>query len=139
MEEEEKELQEKIIAHRLIEARIEGLLKQREAFIKSLVEIEESIKGIDELKKKGENVLFSLGSQTYIPCKIIEKDKIIVEVGANVAIEKSLEEGKQILEKRKLEVEKAIANIENAINQLSSGLKDLSDEIGEMLKKRKAG
>jgi|YelNatPaOPRAMG01_1025707.scaffolds.fasta_scaffold02674_21 prefoldin alpha subunit len=136
--EEEKELQEKILAHRLIEARIEGLLKQRETFIKNLVEIEESIKGIEELKKKGEDVLFSLGSQTYIPCKIVEKDKIIVEVGANVAIEKSLEEGKQILQKRKEEIEKAVEEIENTINQLSAGLKDLGEEIGEMLRKKKA-
>jgi len=102
------------------------------------VEIEESIKGIEELKKKGEDVLFSLGSQTYIPCKIIEKDKIIVEVGANVAIEKSLEEGKQILQKRKEEIEKAVEEIENTINQLSAGLKDLGEEIGEMLRKKKA-
>jgi prefoldin alpha subunit len=137
--EEEKDLQEKILAHRLIEARIEGLLRERETLIKSLLEIGESIKGIEELKKKGEDVLFSLGSQTYVPCKIVEKDKIIVEVGANVAIEKSLEEGKKILEKRKEEMEKAIANIESAINQLSSGLKDLSEEIREMIEKRKAG
>jgi prefoldin alpha subunit len=137
--EEEKDLQEKILAHRLIEARIEGLLRERETLIKSLLEIGESIKGIEELKKKGEDVLFSLGSQTYVPCKIVEKDKIIVEVGANVAIEKSLEEGRKILEKRKEEMEKAIANIESAINQLSSSLKDLSEEIREMIEKRKAG
>lgn len=135
---EEKELQEKIIAHRLIEAKIEGLLKQREVLIKSLMEIEESINGIKELEKKGEDVLFSLGSQTYIPCKIVEKDKIIVEVGANVAIEKSLEEGRQILEKRKEEISKSIASIEAAINQLSSGLKELGEDIRKMMEKRKA-
>jgi len=136
---EEKELQEKIIIHRLIEARIESLLKQREVLIKSLMEIEGSIKGIEELKDKDDEVLFSLGSQTYIPCKIVEKDRIIVEVGADVAIEKSLEEGKQILQKRKEEVEKSIANIEAVINQFSSGLKELREEIRKMMEERKAG
>ncbi|MEM5879017.1 MAG: prefoldin subunit alpha [Candidatus Aenigmatarchaeota archaeon] len=136
---DERELQEKIMIHRLIEAKIESLLKQREALIKSLMEIEESINGIEELKNKGDDVLFSLGSQTYIPCKIVEKDKIIVEVGANVAIEKSLEEGKQILQKRKEELSQSIANIEAAINQFSSGLKELGEEIRKMMEERKAG
>ncbi|MEM5854784.1 MAG: prefoldin subunit alpha [Candidatus Aenigmatarchaeota archaeon] len=136
---DERELQEKIMIHRLIEAKIESLLKQREALIKSLMEIEESINGIEELKNKGDDVLFSLGSQTYIPCKIVEKDKIIVEVGANVAIEKSLEEGKQILQKRKEELSQSIANIEAAINQFSSGLKELREEIRKMMEERKAG
>jgi prefoldin alpha subunit len=137
--EEEKELQEKILAHRLIEARIEGLLKQRENLMRGLMEIEETIDGINELEKKGEDVLFSLGSQTYIPSKIVEKDKIIVEIGANIALEKNLKDGKQILEKRMEKIESSLASIESAINQLSSGLKDLGEEIREMVNKRKAG
>ncbi|MEM5773039.1 MAG: prefoldin subunit alpha [Candidatus Aenigmatarchaeota archaeon] len=135
---DEKELQEKILAHRFIEARIEGLLKQRESLLQALMEVEETIRGIEELEKKNEDFLFSLGSQTYIPCKIVEKNKIIVEIGANVAIEKSLEEGKQILKKRKEELAKSIASIEATINQLSSGLKELGEEIRKMLEERKA-
>jgi prefoldin alpha subunit len=137
--EEDKELQEKILAHRLIEVRIEGLLRQRESLLKGLAEIEETIDGIEELKKKGEDVLFSLGSQTYIPSKIVEKNKMIVEIGANVAIEKDLEGGRKILEKRKEKIEKSIANIESAINQLSFGLRDLGKEIKEIINKRKVG
>ncbi|MEM5852780.1 MAG: prefoldin subunit alpha [Candidatus Aenigmatarchaeota archaeon] len=135
---EEKELQEKVLAHKVIEARIEELLKQREILLKNLAEIEETIEGIEELKEKND-VLFSLGSQTYIPCKVVEKDKIIVEIGADVAIEKNLEEGKKILEKRKEEISRSIANIEAAISQLSSGLKELGKEIRELIDKRKAG
>ncbi|MEM5829386.1 MAG: prefoldin subunit alpha [Candidatus Aenigmatarchaeota archaeon] len=136
---EEKDLQKKIIAYRLIEARIGGLLKQREILLNGLMEIEESIAGIEELKKKGDDILFSLGSQTYIPCQISKKDKIIVEIGAGVAIEKSLEDGKQILKKRKEDIEKSIASIEVVINQLSSKLKELEEEIGKIVEKRKAG
>ncbi|MEM5766613.1 MAG: prefoldin subunit alpha [Candidatus Aenigmatarchaeota archaeon] len=134
---EEKELQEKIIVYRLMEAKLESLMKQRENLINSLMEIEESIAGIEELKDKGGDIIFSLGSQTYIPCQIVKKDKIIVEVGANVAIEKSLEEGKQILKKRKDDVEKSIVSIEAVINQLSSQLKELNKEIRDIVEKRK--
>lgn len=134
---EEKELQEKVLAHRLIEARIESLLRQRGSLLQALMEIEETIKGIEELEKENEDFLFSLGAQTYIPCKIVEKNKIIIEVGANIAIEKSLEEGKQILQKRKEELSKSISSIEAAISQLSSGLKELNEEIRKILEREK--
>jgi len=134
---EEKELQEKVILHRLIGAKIESLLRQRESLLQILDEVEETIKGIEEIEKENEDFLFSIGSQTYIPCKIADK-KLIVELGANIAIEKNLEEGKQILDKRRGEILKSIESIEVAINQLSSSLKELEEEIKKMIEKRKS-
>lgn len=132
----EKELQEKLITYRLIEARIESLLKQREILIKTLMELENTIEGIEELEKKSEDLLFSIGSQTYMPARIIEKNKLIVEIGANVALEKSLEDGKKILEKRREEIEKSVESIETAINQLSSKLKEIDEEVKKFFEKK---
>lgn len=133
---QEKELQEKIITHKIIEARVESLLSQRELLMRSLEEMEETMKGLEEMEVEND-LLISIGSETYLPCKISEK-KVLVEIGANVALEKTFDEGKEILRKRKEKIEASLQKIEKIIEQLSSNLLKLNEEIRNILEKKKA-
>ncbi|MGC8812739.1 MAG: prefoldin subunit alpha, partial [Candidatus Aenigmatarchaeota archaeon] len=100
---EEKEFQEKILVYRLLEARLNSLMKEREMLLTKLVEIQTTIQSIEEIKKNDE-ILFGIGSEAYAFGRIKEKGKFIVEVGGEVALEKTTEEAKKTLEKRKLEI-----------------------------------
>jgi len=134
---EERELQEKVLAYRLIESRIETLFRQRESLSAKLMEIDTTLKGIDEIGRTDEESLFSLGSETHLFGKVMDKNKMIVEIGANIALEKSFEEGKQILNKRREEIENLITSLENNILQLSASLQSLESQINELAEKRK--
>jgi len=134
---EERELQEKVLAYRLIESRIETLFRQRESLNAKLMEIATTLNGIDEIEKTDEDSLFSLGSETHFFGKVTDKNRMIVEIGADTALEKSFEEGKQILSKRREEIENLIASLENNILQLSASLQSLESQINELAEKRK--
>lgn len=133
----EKELQEKIIAYRVVEARIESLLRQREALANKLMEIETTLRSIDEVERTDSNLLFSPGSEVHFAGKITDKKNVIVEIGANTALEKTFEEGKEILKKRKAGIENLIINIEKNLLQLSSSLQELESQLNEMAEKGK--
>jgi prefoldin alpha subunit len=132
---EKKELQEKIIAYRMFEARLDGLIKQRDMLISKLAEIQTTLNSIDEIEKSKEEVLFPLGSEAYTFGKVIDNKKMIVEIGANVALEKTPEEGKEILKKRMEEIEKALNSIQQNIIETSSALNQLGPEIQENIEK----
>jgi prefoldin alpha subunit len=134
---DEREFQEKVLAYRIIESRIEGLLRQREALATKIMEIQTTLNGINELGKTDEDALFSLGSETHFFGKIVDKKRMIVEIGANIAIEKTFEESKEILKKRMGEIENFIVNLEKNIMQLSSSLQELESQINEIVQKRK--
>jgi len=134
---DERELQEKVLAYRIIESRIEGLLRQREALATKIMEIQTTLNGINELEKTDEDTLFSLGSETHFFGRIVDKKRVIVEIGANIAIEKTFEESKEILKKRMGEIENFIVNLEKNIMQLSSSLQELESQINEIAQKRK--
>ena len=137
---EEREFQEKILAYRVIGARVESLLRQREALTGKLVEIDTTLGGIDEIEKAKEDMLFSIGSETHLFGKITDKNRIIVEIGANIALEKTFEEGRQILKKRREEIENLVVSLENDILQLSSSLQSLGLQIREISEgKKEAG
>lgn len=129
-----KELEEKIITYRILEAKLDSLLKQRELITSKLVEINSTLASIDEIEKS-EEVLFPIGAEAYTLGKIINKKKLIVEIGANIAMEKTIEEGKETLNKRKIELENALKNIQNEIVKVTNAINAIAPEIQELAKK----
>jgi len=138
---EEKELQEKILVFRLLESRFENMVKQRDVLASKIVELQTTLNTIDEMKT-GDDVLFSLGSSAYAKGKLSDKNKIIVEVGAGVVLEKGLDEAKQILSSRANEIQRVLMKIQREISEISSELERLEPEIqqiaDEMNKKSEA-
>jgi len=138
---EKKELQEKILTYRILESRLDGLLKQREMVVSKLIEIQNTLGSMEEMEKtKSEKIMynFPLGAGAYTIGPVIDKKKLIVEVGANIGIEKSLEEGKQILGKRKAEIENGLNNLHKEIAEISAALDQLGPEIQGMSEETEA-
>jgi len=129
---ENKELQEKMIAYRLLEAKLDSLLKQREIIASKVVEIQATLESIEEIEKSGESVLFPIGAEAYTLGKVVDKKRLIVEVGSGVALEKNIEEGKEILNKRREDVENVLNSIQKDIMDVSSGLEQLGPEIRKL-------
>ena len=134
MENEKKELQDRILAYRIFESRLNALMRQRELIVNKIVEINSTLESINEIEKSDE-ALFSIGSEAYAKGRITDKERIIIEIGANIALEKNMKEAKETLEKRKEELEKSLAQIEEEAIKISSGLNSLAEEIRELSKK----
>ena len=132
----EKELQEKLMTYRVLEARLEGLVKQRDMVVNKIIELQTTLQSIDDLEKSDSEILFPIGGNAFKSAKIVDKDKIIVEIGANVALEKTTEEGKAVISKRKNELEtfvnqmqEEIVKISNAVNKLGPALQEMADKL----------
>ena len=131
----EKELQEKMLIYRTLESRLEMFTRQRELINNKLVEIVSTISSIDELGKKQENILFKIGSEAYAYGDISDKNEILVDVGAGIILEKSIEEGKETLNKRKHDMENAFKEVQTNIAQISNAMGQLGPEINELIEK----
>jgi len=142
----EKELQEKLLAYRALEARVNSLAKQQSAFASKILEIQSTIESINEIKKgekggkggkeaKAKDILFPLGSAAYTRGTVADKNKLIVEVGAGVALEKTADEAKEILEKRKKELEAAIDVLQKDMQSAASMMQKIEADAQEMVVK----
>jgi prefoldin alpha subunit len=133
---EQKELQQKVLAYRILESRIDSLLKQREFLANKLLELQTTLESIEEIEKSKEYVLFPLGSAAYMFGKIVDKDKMIVEVGAGIALEKNFTEACDILNERKNDIENALTTLQRNIQEASESLQMLEPQIQEMIQKQ---
>src|SRR5437867_1519386 len=125
---EKEEFREKLLTYRLLETRLESLASQKNLIMNKVSEIAATISSLDELEKN-DNFLFPVGSEAFIPGKLLEKNKVIVEIGGNVALEKDMVQAKQVLEKRKKELEKTNGEMEAEIVQISNALIQLAPQI----------
>jgi prefoldin alpha subunit len=136
---EQEELQRKIEVYRTLEDRVNSLAKQREVIVNKIVEIKTTLASLEDMEKSNSEILFPIGGEAWSVAKGLNKDKIIVEVGAGVAIEKSYAEAREILTKRATELEQVIDEVSKDIEISSEKLKQLSPEIESEIKKMNAG
>lgn len=116
MEEERKrELGEK---YTYLQILLENLLRQREALVKNLEEIEETLEAIKNLKSDME-ILFSVGGNVFGFGKLLS-ERFLVNVGSNIGIEVNKEKASEILKRSKETLIKNLNEIEKNINKIVS-------------------
>jgi len=135
---DQKNIQEKLVRYQVLEGRINALIKRRDLLITKMLEIETTLSSIGEIEKnKEEEIFLPLGSSVHIPGTLKKTKKMIVELGMNIAVERNVEETKNILEKRKSILNSGLQAIEKEMVNLSNELLKLEPEIKALLEKAK--
>lgn len=132
-EDKERQLQERVLAYRILESRIDSLAKQREFLAGRLVELQTTLESIGEIEKGGEEMLFPIGSAAYTLGKVVDKTRMIVEVGAGIALEKDFQEAREILKGRMKDIQDALVTVQRNMQETSESLQILEPEIQRMI------
>lgn len=131
----QRELQERILAYRILQSKLDDNVKERDLITNKLIEVENTLVSIDEIKKTEEKTAFPMGSDVYVFAKSSNKEKLMIGIGANILMEKTFEEGKETLNKSKKELEKILDDIQKEINQISCSIEEMTPELQEMIEK----
>jgi prefoldin alpha subunit len=129
----QKELQEKMVQYQMLEESFKELNERRELFTSRMMEIEQTKQAIDEIEKAKENNVFvPLGSSVFLPGKLDKKEKMVVGVGSDIVMEKSVEEVKEILDKRKKMLEEGMEDVQNHMEEIIEKIRKIEPEIQKM-------
>jgi prefoldin alpha subunit len=88
------------------------------------LEVFRTSEALKNLKEKGVS-LFSLGSGVFAKGELREINKLLVNVGANVLVEKNIDEAVTFLEDRKKELEGIRTNLLSEMKVISTRLRDI--------------
>jgi len=114
---------------RVLEAKLESMARQREMLASRIAEIDATAAGIEEASKARGDVLFHIGGEAFMHARPADGGKVIVMIGADVALEKTPEEAKKILEERKAEAVKIMSQIQKEIESSTRELEGLAAEM----------
>ncbi|MBR9679029.1 MAG: prefoldin subunit alpha [Nanoarchaeota archaeon] len=68
---------------------------------KRKIELEMVLSSLDEIKnQKGDGTLIPIGSGVFVKGKLTQKGKVLINIGADVVIEKTVVEAKKIIQKQ---------------------------------------
>jgi len=127
-------MQEKLVAYRSVESRLNSLLEQQKLFSSKIMEVQGTMETIEEMGKvEGQEMLFPLGSAAYVKGLLKEKDSLLVEVGSGVALEKSRTDALATLSCRKTDIQKAMDTLQNEIKNASTMMQNIEREAQEMM------
>ena len=92
-----------------------------------------------EKEKKGAQLFVPVGGGSYVKAKLETKDTVVVGVGADVAIERSLKEAKVELEARIGELEKTRETMEKQFDQVVERIQQNRAQMEEISSKLREG
>ena len=102
----EEEIRRLLAAYQQYQTQADGIMRQINLTQITAEGLDRALVAVNELDKAevGQEILVPIGSGSFIHGKLASKEKVILNVGAGVSIEKSPADAKDILSIRKAEV-----------------------------------
>ncbi|MCS7125669.1 MAG: prefoldin subunit alpha [Aigarchaeota archaeon] len=98
------------------------------------VEYEGALSFLEELSKNTSTmkILVPIGGGNYIHAEVVDGQKVEVSVGAGVIVTKTIQEGKEMIEKRKANIIQLIQSYEQRLEQFLRRENELRSIIGAL-------
>ncbi len=102
---------------------------------KSIVEHEEAVKLIEEIRRSGEKtkILVPLGAGTFAEARFESIEKVTVSLGAGVYAVKALGDTQQILMRRSQNLQALFDNLSKRIGEYTARAEELRELLGRFL------
>ncbi len=130
-EQQEKLIQKKYRELQLLEEQLSYLSKQHEFINEQIAELDAILAGVEELKeaKAGSQMKAQFAQGIYVDATLSSREKVLMSVGANVFLPKTLKDAQQILEHQKGELLEVLNRMEKGTHEVSSRFSSLQQEL----------
>jgi|TARA_B100000959_G_scaffold90443_1_gene96192 prefoldin alpha subunit len=133
---EEQQAQQLMQQLQMLENHFTQLAQQENTIVNIIREANSAIQSISETKTKTESdSLVPIGMGVYIKSKIQSKEKIIIDVGSGVAVEKDQNSAINWLESRLKELEIALQNVSSQRKQVADNLEIGKQQMQNIMQK----
>jgi prefoldin alpha subunit len=134
--EDQQKLDEMINEINLYKNQAEVLQQQVEAIQASLAEVETLESTLEDIKdEKSLETLVPVGAGSFMNAEIKKTDEVVMSVGAGVAIKKSTEEAKEILDSQKEELNDSLDKMLKNLQKISQIISQLSPQAEDLMRK----
>ena len=138
-EDQDQDLQTKLIQIRYLEEYSEDLANRENVAVSTLNDVKNAEDTIEELVEgKNLETMTYIGGGMYTPSNIGATEKVLVNVGENVVIEKNLKNAQIFLQERKSEIKDALNGIGQQKQQAAYALQRLRENVESTLRKKQS-
>ncbi len=130
----EQDVKNLAMQHQELQKRAEMVQQQMSAIQMSAEDCVRAIVAIDELKdaEDGVETMLPIGSGSYIHAKLNKVDKVVVNVGAGISVEKTMDGAKETLTKRSEQLGKILEQMNASLAQITQNLQAIEAKATEL-------
>ncbi len=126
----EDQIRDLVAKMQAYQGRMEALQQQANLIQASVNDVDSALKAISALEGAGEGheMLVPIGAGSFVHAIIAKPDKVLVGLGAEISVERSVADARNIFQARRTELEKALAETNGVLNQVAGELMKLQQE-----------
>ena len=124
-----------VVEIRVLEGTYNELTARQNLLERALLESRAALESIKGLDGKSPEVLTQIGGGAMLHSPPPSTDRVLINVGSNVVIEKSKEEAVAMLEERSRDVEKTIVSLVGERNEIADRLNADRDLLNNLMAK----
>ncbi|MBX7077311.1 MAG: prefoldin subunit alpha [Methanobacteriaceae archaeon] len=134
--EDQQKLEQMVNELNMYKSQAELLQQEIENVQQTIAEVNTLESTIEDMKKK-DNVeaLVPVGAGSFMNAEIKNDNKIVMSIGAGVAVTKNYDEAKETAESQKKQLEDSLGNLYNNLQQISDVINQLSPQAEQLMLK----
>ena len=141
MSSEEEIFRRLVVELRMLEGTAEALQSRVNLVNAALTELRVASMTLEglEKEKKDAQLFVPIGGGSYVKAKLGSADKVVVGIGADVAVERTMKEARENLEKRIAELEKTRTSLGQQFAQVVGKIREDRTRLEELTAKLREG
>jgi len=129
---EKEEIQSKIMEMNMLENRLKQLDQQLGMIEQQILEDEKLEENLKDLKNKEKSeAVLPLGGGIFVQGSVEKTDKVLVNIGSKILVEKSVDEAGEILGKRRQKLGDGKEELGNEIKRIVQSMVEIEKELKE--------
>lgn len=131
--------EEVLLEYEYYRGQIETLKQSLESISSSILDlavVKESLDSIKALKKKNE-ILVPIGAGSFVNARIIDTDKVIIGLGADVAVKKKIQDAKADIEGRMKKLEEVQNQNIEKLQLITQKIQELAPQVERIISSKK--
>ena len=123
----EEEIRRLLAAYQQYQAQADGIMRQLSLTQLTAEGLERASTAVDALNRAevGQEIMVPIGSGSFIHATLASKEKVVLNVGAGVHIEKDAAEAKEILKVRKAEVQEGSRKLNEVLSKIDQEMQKI--------------
>ena len=138
MEEKEKKAQEMYMEFQMLDQHIKQLQKQLQAITQQLMEFESTSMSLEDLQKvqPGKEIFVPLSSGIFAKATIKDTSELLVNVGANVIVQKDIASTKKLIANQVEEVRKLQKRMVDDLEKMTEKAGKIEEELQGLISEK---
>ena len=139
-EEQQKEMQQKYTQLQMMQQQIKQIQQQVQQFEQQIGDLGTLSQSLDDFKelKPGSDTLIPISSGIFAKATLKDNDGLLVNVGADTVVKKSVSDTKELVEKQTAEVRKAQEQMLEQLQKAAAAAESSEKELQELVEKSQA-